>query len=76
MSVQHFNKSFFNNALKQNSTTLVYLSTPLALILTLVVYGTIQGNLKIEYFAYALIVSLVFFIWAVIDHKYRAQQDD
>ena len=75
MSVQHFNKSFFSNALKQNSDSLIYLSTTFALILTLAIYGSIQGNLKAEYFVYGLMVSLVFFIWAIIEHKYRKNQD-
>lgn len=75
MSVQHFSKSFFNNALKQNSNSLIYLSTTFALILTLAVCGLIQGNLKAEYFIYGLMVSLVFFIWAIIEHKYRKDLD-
>lgn len=74
MSVQHFNKSFFNNALKQNSNTLIYLSTTFALLLTLVIYGSIQGNLKAEYFAYALLASIAFLIWAMIEHKYRPRE--
>ncbi|WP_122897929.1 hypothetical protein [Acinetobacter sp. B51(2017)] len=75
MSVQHFNKSFFHNALKQNSNSIIYLSTTFALILTLAIYGSIQGNLKAEYFVYGLMVSLVFFIWAIIEHKYRQEPE-
>lgn len=71
MSIQHFNKSFFSNALKQNNHVMIYLSTTLALILTIAIHGAIQGNLKIEYFVYALFVSIAFFIWAVIDYKCR-----
>ncbi len=71
MSVQHFTKTVFSDAFKQNSDRLVYISTSFALMLTLVIYGSIQGNLKAEYFVYALIVSLVFCLWAIIEHKYR-----
>ncbi|WP_297424750.1 hypothetical protein [uncultured Acinetobacter sp.] len=71
MSVQHFTKTVFNQALKHHSDRLIYICTTVALMLTLIIYGSIQGNLKAEYFIYALVVSLVFFIWAAIDHSYR-----
>ena len=38
---------------------------------TLLLQGTIKGNLKPEYFAYALIVSLAFCTWGIIDRKFR-----
>ncbi len=67
----HFNKQFFINVLKANQNTVTFISTTFALMLTLLIQGLIQGNLKSEYFVYAIIVSLAFFIWAVIDQKYR-----
>jgi hypothetical protein len=67
----HFNKQFFIDALKANANLVTFLSTTIALMLTLIVHGLIQGNLKAEYFAYALIVSAAFYLWLVIDQKYR-----
>ena len=40
-------------------------------MLTLLLQGAIQGNLKPEFFAYALIVSFAFYVWAFFDYKYR-----
>lgn len=68
----HFNKQVFINTLKANSNTVVFLSTTIALMLTLLLQGAIQGNLKPEFFAYALVVSLAFYVWAFFDYKYRA----
>ena len=62
---------FNKKALAQNSDMLVYLSTTSALFVMLTIYGTIQGTLKFEFFIYAIIVSVIFSIWTVIDHKYR-----
>lgn len=67
----HFNKQFLTEALKTNANLVTFLSTTVALILTLIVQGLIQGNLKAEYFAYALIVSFAFFVWCVVEQKYR-----
>ena len=67
----HFNKQVFISTLKANSNTVVFLSTTIALMLTLLLQGTIQGNLKPEFFAYALVVSMAFYAWAFIDFKYR-----
>lgn len=67
----HFNKQVFIDALKANTNIVVFISTTMALMLTLIVHGLIQGNLKFEYFIYAVIVSLAFYMWAVIDQKYR-----
>lgn len=67
----HFNKQVFINTLKANNNTVVFLSTTIALMLTLLLQGTIQGNLKPEFFVYALIVSLAFYAWACIDLKFR-----
>jgi len=67
----HFNKQVFIDALKANTNLVVFISTTIALMLTLIVHGLIQGNLKLEYFIYAVIVSIAFYMWAVIDQKYR-----
>ena len=52
-----------------------FLSTTIALMLTLLLQGLMQGNLRLEYFGYALIVSFAFFLWAAIDEKYRKQKN-
>ncbi|MGE8563443.1 MAG: hypothetical protein ACN6NM_06565 [Acinetobacter bohemicus] len=70
----HFNKEVFINALKANKNMVTYLSTTVALILTLIMHGLIQRNLKPEFFMYAFIVSIAFYIWAVADQKYRQQK--
>ena len=70
----HFNKEIFINALKANKNMVTYLSTTVALLVTLIIHGLIQGNLKLEYFLYAFIVSIAFYIWAVVDQKYRQQK--
>ncbi|OAL79114.1 hypothetical protein E0H80_08210 [Acinetobacter sp. ANC 4779] len=70
----HFNKEIFINALKANKNMVTYLSTTVALLVTLIIHGLIQGNLKPEYFLYAFIVSIAFYIWAVVDQKYRQQK--
>lgn len=67
----HFNKQVFINSLKSNTKLVVYLSTTLALLVTLFIHGLIQGNLKPEFFAYALFVSAAFYVWDVVDHKTR-----
>lgn len=74
MFSQHFDKQVFINSLKANKNLATYISTTLALMLTLIVHGLIQGDLKLEYFAYALIVSVAFCLWAVVDSRYRKQQ--
>ncbi|WP_248785635.1 hypothetical protein, partial [Escherichia coli] len=66
----HFNKQVFIDALKTNTDLVTFLSTSIALMLTLFVHCLIQGNLKLEYFGYAMIVSMVFFLWALVDQKY------
>ncbi len=66
----HFNKQVFINTLKANDS-IVYAITPLALMATLLFQGTIKGNLKPEYFAYALIVSVAFCTWGLVDRKFR-----
>jgi hypothetical protein len=70
----HFNKEIFINALKANKNMVTYMSTTVALLVTLIIHGLIQGNLKPEYFLYAFIVSIAFYIWAVVDQKYRQQK--
>lgn len=67
----HFNKQVFINALKANTNFLTYFSTTVALMLTLLLQCSIQGNLKGEFFLYAVIVSLAFWVWAIVDHKFR-----
>lgn len=66
----HFNKQVFIDTLKTNDS-IVYAITTFALMATLLLQGTIKGNLKPEYFAYALIVSLAFSTWGIIDRKFR-----
>ena len=70
----HFSKQVFIDALKANANLVMFLSTTVALILTLIVHGSIQGNLKWEYVGYAIVVSMAFCLWAVIDAKYRRQR--
>ena len=43
-------------------------------MLTLLLQGTIQGNLKLEFFIYAVVVSMAFYAWAFIDYKFRASK--
>lgn len=66
----HFNKQVFINSLKTNDS-IIYGITTLALMMTLFLQGMIKGNLKPEYFAYALIVSMAFCAWGIIDGKLR-----
>ncbi len=70
----HSNKETFIDALKANKNMVTYLSTTVALLVILIMHGLIQGNLKPEYFMYAFIVSIAFYIWAVVDQKYRQQK--
>lgn len=67
----HFNKQVFINTLKANNNAVVFISTTIALMLTLLLQGAIQGNLKPEFFAYAVVLSFLFFVWASFEHKYR-----
>ena len=67
----HFNKQVFINSLKANTKLVTYISTTLALFVTLFMHGLIQGNLKPEFFAYAIVVSLAFYVWDLVDHKSR-----
>ena len=66
----HFNKQVFIDALKANDST-VYAITTIALLATVLFQGTINGNLKPEYFVYGLIVSIAFCMWGLIDRKFR-----
>ncbi len=52
----HFNKQVFINTLNSKDSV-VYGVTTLALMLTLLFQGMIKGNLKPEYFMYAMVVS-------------------
>ena len=70
----HFNKQVFINALKANKNMVTYLSTTVGLMVILIMHGLIQGNLKPEFFMYAFIASIAFYIWAVVDQKYRYQK--
>ena len=71
----HFNKQIFINALKAENS-IVYIATTLALIVTLTFHGMLQGNLKLEYFAYALVVSMAFSAWGMVDQKFRPLSKD
>ena len=66
----HFNKQVFINTLKTTDSS-IYAITTLALMATLLLQGTIMGNLKPEYFAYAMVVSMAFCTWGIIDRKCR-----
>lgn len=70
----HFNKQVFINALKANKNMVTYLSTTVGLMVILIMHGLIHGNLKPEFFMYAFIASIAFYIWAVVDQKYRYQK--
>lgn len=70
----HFNKQVFINALKANKNMVTYLSTTVGLMVILIMHGLIQGNLKPEFFMYSFIASIAFYIWAVVDQKYRYQK--
>ncbi|OTG65191.1 MULTISPECIES: hypothetical protein [Acinetobacter] len=72
----HFNKQVFINSLKANKKIVIYLSTSIALMVMLMIHGLIQGNLKPEFFIYALFVSVAFYVWDVIDHKFRKQRTE
>ncbi|MFT4020374.1 MAG: hypothetical protein QM666_02525 [Acinetobacter sp.] len=65
------NKPVFITAVKSNPQMLTYTFTTIALMLTLAFQGVITGNLKPEYFLYAIIVSVAFAVWAVVDRKFR-----
>lgn len=65
------NKQAFVHAIKNDSNVAIYLSTTLALLATLGFQEVIRGNLKLEHFAYAILVSFFFVVWAIIDRKFR-----
>lgn len=65
------NKRSFANALKQDKNMVTYCLTTVALMLILFFHGLINGNLKPVHFLYALVVSALFCLWAVVDHKCR-----
>lgn len=67
----NLNKQVFIKTLKANNNAVVFISTTFALMLTLLLQGAIQGNLKPEFFVYALVVSFAFYVWAFFDYKYR-----
>ncbi|MBF4520922.1 MULTISPECIES: hypothetical protein [Acinetobacter] len=71
----HFNTQVFISALKANQNLVTFLSTTFALMLTLLLQGTIQGNLKPTYFLYAFLVCIAFAIWTSIDQKFRQSQN-
>ena len=70
----HFNKQVFINSLKKNSKLVIYISTTLAIFLMILIHGLIQDNLRPEFFAYALVVTAVFYVWDMIDHNQRKQR--
>lgn len=59
------------NNIKSYPNFIVYVLTTCALMLTLAIQGTIQGNLKIIHFLYALVACATFSTWAIIDLKTR-----
>ena len=67
----YFTKQTFMNACKNNSDFVVFLSSTVALMLMIVLHGLIQSNLQPAYFMYAILVSGIFYIWTIIDQKYR-----
>ncbi|AOA57995.1 hypothetical protein [Acinetobacter larvae] len=73
MSNLHFNKQGFVDSLKTNKNLVTYLSTTIGLMLTLLMHSLIQGDIKLEYFAYAVVVSFAFYVWAVVDNRYRKE---
>lgn len=66
----HFNKEVFTDTMKTKHIV-TYLSTTLAIMIMLAIYGFIQGNLKPELFVYAFFMSIAFAIWNLVDHKCR-----
>ena len=67
----HFNKQVFIDSLKTNKKLVTYLSTTIGLMVILMIHSLIQGNLKPEFFVYALFVSAAFYLWDIVDHKFR-----
>ncbi|MBF7687273.1 hypothetical protein [Acinetobacter rathckeae] len=59
------------NNVKTYPNFTVYVLTTCALMLTLAIQGTIQGNLEITHFLYALLSCVAFAIWAIFDLKAR-----
>ncbi|SDB87425.1 hypothetical protein [Acinetobacter boissieri] len=57
--------------IKSYPNVIVYLLTTCALMLTLAIQGTIQGNLQVTHFLYALLASAAFATWAIFDLKAR-----
>ncbi|MDQ8954053.1 hypothetical protein RFH42_13955 [Acinetobacter rudis] len=72
----HFNKQVFINSLKTNQNMMTFLSTTIGLIVTMFIHGLIQGQLKPVYFIYAIVVSLAFVLWAIIDQRFRPCHQD
>lgn len=58
---------------KSNQHFMTYALTTCALMLTLVIQGTIHGNLAPTHFIYALISCIAFAVWAIVDHNNRKQ---
>lgn len=67
----HLIKKDFLHSLKSNQNFVMYLSTTIALMLILALHSLIQGQIKLVYFAYAMVVSAAFYSWALIDNKFR-----
>ena len=66
----HFNKEVFTNTMKTKHIV-TYVSTTLAIMIMLAIYGFIQANLKPELFVYTFVMSIAFAIWNLVDHQFR-----
>lgn len=73
MFQSHFSKKDFIQSLKSNQNLVMFLSTTFALMLILTLHSLIQGQIKLIYFAYAMVVSAAFCSWAIVDNKFRKQ---
>ncbi len=73
MFQSHFSKKDFIHSLESNQNLVIFLSTTFGLMLIMTLHSLIQGQLKLVYFAYAMIVSAAFYAWALIDNKFRKQ---
>ena len=60
-SAQRYFEEVFTNTMKTKHIV-TYVSTTLAIMIMLAIYGFIQGNLKPELFVYAFVMSIAFAI--------------
>ncbi|MBF7682392.1 hypothetical protein I2F27_03480 [Acinetobacter sp. B5B] len=57
--------------IKSYPNMMLYVLTTCALMLTLAIQGTIQGNLQVTHFFYAFLACIAFAVWAIADLKAR-----